>query len=71
EAASGEADAMAIALPSFPDPERDAEAYAASIGGGATLPELLAAVREQTRLNWREELTAPAINDWIRAGFGR
>ncbi|MEZ4382257.1 MAG: right-handed parallel beta-helix repeat-containing protein [Nannocystaceae bacterium] len=70
-AASGEVDAMAIELPSFPDPERDAESYAASIGEGATLPELLAAVREQTRLNWREELTAPAINDWIRGGFGR
>ncbi|MCA9720216.1 MAG: right-handed parallel beta-helix repeat-containing protein, partial [Myxococcales bacterium] len=69
--ASGESGAMAIAPPSYPDPERDAEAYAASIGEGATLAELLAATREQTRLNWRVELTAPAINDWIRAGFGR
>ncbi|MEZ4451938.1 MAG: right-handed parallel beta-helix repeat-containing protein [Nannocystaceae bacterium] len=69
--ASGEAGGASIALPAYPDPERDAESYAASIGEGTTLPELLAAARQQTRLHWRVELTAPAINDWIRAGFGR
>jgi hypothetical protein len=70
-AASSEADAAEFDPASFPDPERDAEAYAVEVGAGSTLPELLAAVRGQTRLNWRVELTAPAINDWIRAGFGR
>jgi hypothetical protein len=69
-AASGETDAAAFD-PAFPDPERDAEAYAVEIGAGSTLPDLLAAARLQTRLNWRTELTAPAINTWIRAGFGR
>lgn len=68
---SGEMNAMAIDRPAFPDPERDAEAYAVEIGEGSTLPELLAAARQQTRLEWRSELTAPAINTWIRAGFGR
>ncbi len=70
-AASDEMNATAIDPPAFPDPERDAEAYAVAIGAGSTLPELLAAARQQTRLDWRPELTGPAINDWIRAGFGR
>ena len=69
--ASKEMNAVAIEVPAFPDPERDAEAYAVEIGEGTTLPDLLAAVRLQTRLNWRTELSAPAINTWIRAGFGR
>jgi hypothetical protein len=29
-----------------------------------------AAVRKQSKTNWRPELTAPVINDWLRAGFG-
>lgn len=69
-AASGEKNATA-SEPAFPDPERDAEAYAVEIGEGSTLPSLMAAARLQTRLDWRPELTAPAINTWIRAGFGR
>lgn len=70
-AQSGEADAEAIAPPAYPDPERDAESYAAAIDVGTSLDELLAAARGQTRLTWRHDLTAPAINDWVRAGFGR
>lgn len=67
--ASGEADAQEIALPAYD--ERDLEGYATAIGAGSTLEELLALARQQTRLTWREDLTAPVINDWIRAGFAR
>lgn len=70
-AASSEADAEAIAPPAYPDSERDAESYAAEIGAGSSLDELLDAAHEQSRLTWRDDLGAPAINDWIRAGFGR
>ncbi len=70
-AASGEAGATSIEVPSFTDPERDAESYAAAIGEGSTLQDLLDAALGQTRLTWREDLTAGAINDWIRAGFDR
>ncbi len=68
-AASGEADAQEIALPAYED--RDLEGYAVEIGAGDTLEELLAVARGQNRLTWREDLTAPVINAWIREGFGR
>lgn len=68
-AASGEDDATQIALPDYED--RDLEAYAASIGAGSTLDDLLDVARLQNRLTWRDDLTAPVINDWIRDGFGR
>jgi hypothetical protein len=68
-AASGEADAMQIAVPDYED--RDLEGYAAAIGAGTTLDELLEVAHGQNRLTWREDLTAPAINAWIREGFGR
>jgi hypothetical protein len=70
-AASGEKNASTFDVAAFPDPDRDAESYAQHIGEGSTLEDLLSAARKQSRLNWRTELTAPAINDWIRAGFGR
>jgi hypothetical protein len=35
-----------------------------------TFEAFLAAAREQSRSNWRPELTAAAVNDYIREGFG-
>ncbi|MEM1029372.1 MAG: right-handed parallel beta-helix repeat-containing protein [Myxococcota bacterium] len=55
----------------FPDPSRTLETYAASLGLGSTLVDYLSVARTQSRLNHRPELGAPAINDYIRAGFGR
>ena len=54
----------------FPDPERDLESYLSSIGETATLEAFLAEARKQSRANWRPELTAQAVNDYIREGFG-
>ncbi len=70
QSASGEADATALASPpSFAEPDRSVETYAGTIGVGSTLPDFLAVARLQSRLTWRDDLTAPALNDYIRAGF--
>lgn len=56
--------------PSFPDPERDLAAYDRSIGGEGTVAGFLASCRASSRQHWRPELTAAAVNRYIRAGFG-
>ncbi|MGE0788315.1 MAG: hypothetical protein AB7S26_21760 [Sandaracinaceae bacterium] len=69
--ASGESDATALsAAPSYPEPDRTIDTYAMSIGVGTTLEDFLAAARQQSRLHWRTELMASAVNAYIRAGFG-
>ena len=66
---SGEDDATKIALPDYVDPDRDIESYTESLELGSTLDDYLAAARLRSRLDWSPELTAPAINEYIRAGF--
>ncbi|MFN5943458.1 MAG: hypothetical protein ACK46I_00080 [Phycisphaerae bacterium] len=56
--------------PSFPDPSRTMASYAASIGLEPSLEAFLAEARKQSRNNWRPELTAAAVNRYIREGFG-
>jgi hypothetical protein len=70
KAASGEVDATAIPSLAFPDPGRTLESYATTLGLGATLQSYLDVARAQTRLNYDPRLGAPAINDYVRAGFG-
>jgi hypothetical protein len=54
----------------FTDPNRDIATYAASIGlKDATLEGFLNAARQNERGHWDPRLTAPAVNDYIRAGF--
>jgi len=43
--------------------------YHGSLGGEPTLEAFLIAARQQNRLNWRPELTANAVQSYIRAGF--
>lgn len=54
----------------YPDPDRDLESYLSTLGETPTFEAFLAAAREQSRSNWRPELTAAAVNDYIREGFG-
>jgi len=54
----------------FPDPDRTVETYMGALGGQPTFEAFLAAVRAQAKGNWNPALTASAINDYIRAGFG-
>ncbi len=58
-------------MPNYPDPERDIESYAELVGAGATLADFIALARTQSWMHWRTDLMAGAINDYIRAGFGR
>ncbi len=54
----------------LPDPTRGIESYNASLGGPPSLDAFMAAARLQSRANWRPELTAHAVNEYVRAGFG-
>lgn len=56
----------------FPDPTRTVDTYYGSIGGSPpTLAGFIAAASRQSKDNWNEALTAHAVNNYIRAGFGR
>ena len=55
--------------PAFPDPRRDLEGYAASLGLDG-FDGLLEAMYAQSKARWDPRLTAGAINNWLRAGFG-
>ncbi len=66
---TGDANAITSA-PSFPAPTRDVEGYIASLGRGSTFQDFVNAVHGQSKANWNPALTAPAVNTWLRAGFG-
>lgn len=55
----------------FPDPDRSVGEYHSKIGGRPTTEDFLANARKLSRANWDPAFTAPAVVDWIRAGFGR
>jgi hypothetical protein len=57
--------------PDFPDANRSVETYAASLGIGSKLTDFIARARRVTRLEYEPRLGAPALNDYIRKGFGR
>ena len=56
----------------FPNPGRTVGTYYDSIVGssGHTSSDFIAAARGQSKDNWNPALTAAAVNDYIRAGFG-
>ena len=56
---------------SYPDPSRDMSSYMTSIGNPGTVEDFMAQVVQQTRQNWNPSYTAPAVNNYIRAGFGK
>jgi hypothetical protein len=55
----------------FPDPNRTITTYQASLGGAPTIAAFITECRLQSRANWRAQYTANAVNEYIRAGFGR
>jgi len=69
--ASGEQDEPTPMSPTFSDPGRNIESYAAALGFDASLESFLTEARARTRANWSSELTASAINDYLRRGFDR
>lgn len=54
----------------FPAPSRSVGSYAGTIGLAATLTGFLTAARAQSKDNWNPALTANAVNNYIRAGYG-
>jgi hypothetical protein len=68
-AQSGET-GMQINRITYPDPNRNLETYAASLTPSMTLAQFEAAIRTLSKSNWDKRFMAPAINDYIRAGFG-
>ncbi len=66
---SGEANATALTSLTFSDPDRTVEKYATTLGLAETLEAFLGAARGQQRLHWRNDLTAGAVNTYLRAGF--
>jgi hypothetical protein len=54
----------------FPDPDRTIETYAKSLGLGSALDAFMQAANNQSRAHWDPRLTAGAVNDYIRQGFG-
>ena len=54
----------------FPDPDRSIATYHASIGGTPSLDAFMLQARLQSKAYWRDQYTAKAVNDYIRAGFG-
>ena len=67
---SGETGSFAGAI-TYPDPGRDETTYMTSLGRTATLAAFVAEARLQSKASWRTEFTAPALNTYVRAGFGR
>jgi hypothetical protein len=53
----------------FPDATRTLQTYMAAIGETGTYEAFIAAVRSRSKMNWRPELTAHAINEYFRDGF--
>lgn len=64
---TGEPGASARKL-DFIDPTRTVTTYAAALGY-ESYDEFMEAAKQQSRQNWNPQLTADAINDYIRAGF--
>lgn len=55
----------------MPAPNRDPAAYNQAVLGASTgLNGFLQSARSTRKGTWRTELTAPAVNAWIRAGYG-
>jgi len=68
--ASGETGSSSGAI-AYPAPGRNEVTYQASLGGTATFAAFVAEARLQSKSYWRPEYAAPAVNDYMRAGFGR
>jgi hypothetical protein len=62
------ANALGAAV-TYPDPERSLATYDRTIGGPGTAEDFLERARTQSRAAWRPELTASAVNQYLRAGF--
>ena len=56
---------------SYTDPTRTLETYLASKGLATDMDSFAHQLMQQSKFNWKTELTAAAINSYIRAGFNK
>lgn len=68
-AVTGE-DSSSFTQATYPSPDRTIGTYMAALGRSPTLGAFLEQARLQSRVYWRQEYTAQAVTDYIRAGFG-
>jgi hypothetical protein len=54
---------------SFSEPGRSVATYAKSLGAEESVSAFLSLAMKQSRLSYRKELTARAVNEYLRAGF--
>jgi hypothetical protein len=54
----------------YPEPQRDAPSYCHSLGRDASSTSLVEQARAQSKSRWLPELTAAAVNRFVREGFG-
>lgn len=54
----------------YPDSTRSVGSYAGTLGLTATLDAFMIAVKAQDKSTWRTALSANAVNNYIRQGFG-
>jgi len=67
-ASSGETNALNQQV-NFVDPNRTVASYSASLGKPATFEAFINEARKQSKLDWRPEYTASAVNKYISDGF--
>lgn len=68
--ATGDSDAV-WGAPSFPAATRDVETYMGTLQTTSTpFATFINVITHRERGVWNPALTAPVINDWLRAGFG-
>ncbi|NGP53706.1 hypothetical protein [Thioalkalivibrio sp. XN8] len=70
QSASGETEAEFTRI-SYPDPQRTIDSYLSGLGLSGGAEEFAAQALSMSRSNWNPSFTAGAVNDYIRAGFGR
>jgi hypothetical protein len=60
-----------ISTPSYPSPTNNLSSYAVnSLGMSGGIAQYLAAIRTVSKANYHPEYLAPAINNYMRTGFG-
>jgi len=55
----------------YSEPNRSVESYAGTLGFAATLDAFIVEAKQQSKQSWRPELTAAAVNSYVRAGFAK
>jgi hypothetical protein len=66
---SGETGSSMVSTPSYPSPTNNLNSYAVSLGMSG-VSQFLTSVRTFAKANYHPEWMAPAINNYIRSGFG-